>query len=346
MAGNQTIIQAAKAAYTPHKVDYTPMIEAMGYAAESIAQLTKAAIERTNKINKDFTLAMGKQENEVLRNEFIKIRNDKSLSEDQKLTAVKYIKKDTDLLAEYTKNISKPFENNGAKLSKGVHPIMRGYHASLISQKFYGPNSMQDRNQDGVISDEESKIIPVKTGMVDGVPRLLILNQYGTDYITVDQLDDNFPSLEDGVSLRNDFEKTKKVPSDFTGSSTDINNWVNDKMDLMKSLIDTDPMGVQSFIHDQPLRIDSGELRTFREYYLDNYKSGVSSDEYEKIEKQIKTVIGELKESGKMSKEAEESFEHMLFLQLIEADDENVNDLLLEYMEKALTYKLKTDYPD
>ena len=339
MAGNQTIIQAAKAAYTHHKVDYTPMIKAMGLAAESIAQVTKAAIARTNKINKDFSLAMGKQENETLRNEFLQIRNDKSLSANQKLTVAKSLKKDTDLLSEYTKSISKPFENNGAELSKGVHPIMRGYHASIISGEFYGPNSVQDRNQDGVISEEESKIIPVRTDVVDGVPRLLILDQYGTDYITVDQLDDNFPSLEDGLGLKKEFERTKKVRTDF--NRNDINGHVEDQMDAMKGFINTDPMGVQSFIHDQPLRIDNGELKTFREYYLDEY-AGKGTDD--KLEDDIRATIGKLREDGEMSQEAEESFEHMLFLQLIEADDENINDLLLEYMEKALTYNLKKNY--
>ena len=331
MAANQTIIQAVKAAYAHHEVDYRPIIQSMANASQTLANMQEDASKRLNELNKEFNAIdfIGQGQ---LKKWAHGIRSDKSLTHAEKLVALQDISNSMGVMETWSKEVGELYNDDGAEISGIMGGDIRSWHTSVITGKFYGPNSVQDQNNDGTISEEEFKLKPVD--YIDG--KMKILNYDGT-YVTVDQLEGNFPKKSDSDKLYNSLERSyKKISGTVTASDIDLE--VLERSDILKNRILSNPSEFKSFIFDKPIRIDGGETVTFAEYYLQEYPTDIHEDNVK-----IAAILVKLKEEG-LTPKAQEILQNELYKQIAAADNINEKEELLKFMQKSIQYSLDTKH--
>ena len=152
MAANQTIIQAAKAAYARPKIDVSAQVGAMAAVSKMVVKLGEEAKKKMDELNKEFNLMdfMDKPELEAMMTE---IRNDKSLSQEEKIAKFKGYKNSMNILEEWSLKVGEMIKNE--EISGGMDSETHAWLSTIVSGKFYGPHSLQDKNDDGEISDDE-----------------------------------------------------------------------------------------------------------------------------------------------------------------------------------------------
>ena len=92
MAANQTIIQAAKAAYTQPKVDISGQLQSMVAISKMVTDMADKAAKKANSLNKEFN-SLSSLNNEGFKQFAIEKRNDKNLTQPEKLEIFKDIKR-------------------------------------------------------------------------------------------------------------------------------------------------------------------------------------------------------------------------------------------------------------
>jgi hypothetical protein len=323
---NQTIIEAVKAAYTPHKVDYTPVIQSMANMSQTLSDMRKDASDKVNELDKSFNAIdfLGQKEMELFAYD---VRNDQSLTHTEKMSKMAEFKNSMNILEEWSGKVGELYENQGALLSGAMSGEQLSWHTSLLTGKYYGANSIQDLNRDGVISEDEAKLKPIKFDQ----GKLKILNWDGT-YITTKELKKNFPKKTDSDGIFKSINNAKKLPSKF--NKNDINNHVNNKSDEIRVLIDSDPAALNSFIYDKPLRIDRDDPITFVEYFLENYDADNPESEI---------IANELTRIGKEELDAEaiKILNNELFKQIIAVEKTDVKKELIDFIKEHLKYNIK-----
>lgn len=327
MAANQTIINAAKAAYTRPKVDVSAQVKAMAAVSQMVVKLGEDAKKKMDELNKEFNLMdfMDKPELEAMMTE---IRNDKSLSQEEKITKFKGYKNSMNKLEEWSLTVGEMFKNE--EISGGMDSETQTWLSTLISGKFYGPNSLQDKNNDGVISDDERDALsPIR--MNPGNKKMEVLGVDGK-YISVDKLPGSFIKKTDGKSLG---DGIRKISSGVTkGALKDP--YIEENLVKINDAILNDSKGTKSAKYDQRfnMKYEPGG-QTFVEYYLENYLNDVS--EYEGDDDLIK-LINDYDDALYGSK-AKKVFANNIFRSITENED--TNDEFLQFIKLSMEYSLR-----
>lgn len=329
MAANQTIIQAVKSAYAHHEVDYSPIIQSMANTAQTLANMQEDASKKIDELNSAFNV-LDFVGNEELESFAYGVRNDKSISHQEKLSKLKEIKNSMSIMDTWSESVKEIYKDGGTEISGAMNELESSWHTSLITGKYYGPNSVQDQNNDGEISEEEFKLKPVK--FKNG--KMMILNWDG-GYVTTDQLKSKFPKKSDSSGLYDDFLSATKVKQEF--NKNDIEDHVQTQLDILEVKMDEDPAAYRSFIFDKKIRVDDGDTKTFVEYFLENYD--VSSLESQKI----LNLLKEYTAKG-MSPGGYKILDGMLFKQIVAEEGVNVKVELLKFMKRSMEHKLNKKY--
>jgi len=273
MAANQTIIQAAKAAYTRHKVDISGQLASMAAISKMVVGMGKAADEKLKKLNKAFDVGE-KFKNQKLLPFFKTIRNSKDIPYDQKLTIAKNYANDDLVVETWSKDLQE--KTKGKDISKQIPATKSTWHSSIIDGSWFETTHDIDLNNDGDFDDEgERGLEPVI--MDYKLNRMKILNEYG-EYVTVDDLDASIPTTIDSDNAQNIYDEfTKKSVM----NDRNVNNLPTARRkveDKMKAEFKKSPRSMVSFAYDRPLRINDTEHMTFVEYFLQNYLKEEVSD--------------------------------------------------------------------
>ena len=284
MAANQTIIQAAEAAYTKPKVDISGQVKAMAAISEMVVKLGEEAKKKMDELNKEFNLLdfMDKPQLEAMMTE---IRNDKSLSQEEKIAKFKGYKNSMNILETWSLTVGDMIKNE--EISQGMDSDEKAWLSTIVSGKFYGPHSLQDKDNDGEISDEEaSALAPIR--MNPSSKKLQVLGRDGK-YVNVDKLQGSFlkktDSNEFGTAVRSASSKITK------GQTKDQH--INESMVSAQTALETNSKANKSAKYDQRFNmgglvpdykgrepgdpnyrktmgnIDGGQ--TFVEHYLENW---------------------------------------------------------------------------
>lgn len=258
MAANQTIIKAAGQAYAKPKVDIKPMVEGMLAVSKVAVSMVERATKRMGKLNKAFNI-VDSLDNKDMTHAFQAIRNDPNLSYSEKLRLAETFKNDHDLLVEWSDKVGKFFDKDNPIISGEMNAKTKMWLSSIVSESYYGPYSLQDINNDGVISDEEVKLQPIR--VVNN--QLSVINEDGTGYTAVKDLRDDFINKNASDELYDDFHdrlgyNTKKYKD---GDNTSlIANYVKEEMVLFDQYITDNPSAAKSFWYDKKVNVNGKNL--------------------------------------------------------------------------------------
>ena len=333
MAANQTIIQAAKAAYTRHKIDISGQLQSMAAISKMVTDMADKAAKKANSLNKEFN-SLESLNNEGFKQFAIEKRNDKNLTQQEKLTIFKDIKNGANLYDEWKKKNSKLLEKGAKGMSGYMDPKTKMWLSSVVAGDFYGEAFDFDIDGDGVISDKEKNLSPIK--IIDN--KLKILNSSG-DYIGIDELEDNFPEKSDSDALYNE-TLSKEAENRFKGNKNEVIRYVQG---IRNDLVNTMEAGsVESFTYDKAAVIN-GKSQFFYEYYLDNY--AINSDDAD-LARDIELYrMGQMEVNGEvitMTGEQKKEFSRNIFRSIVAEDAENI-DLekeVLDFIQIAQAEKL------
>ena len=333
MAANQTIIQAAKAAYKRHTPDISGTLQSMAAISKMVTDMADKAAKKANSLNKEFN-SLKSLNNEGFKLYAIEKRNDKNLTQQEKLDIFKDIKNGANLYDEWKKKNSKLLEKGAKGMSGAMDPKTKMWLSSVIAGDFYGEAFDFDIDGDGIISDKEKNLSPIK--IIDN--KLKILNSNG-DYVSIDELQDNFPEKSDSDDLYNGTLSEKAI-NKFKGNENDVPMYVQGVRNDMKNLLEVG--GIESFAYDKAVVID-GKSQFFYEYYLDNYT--ISSDDVglaEEIELYREGKMEVDDEIVTMTSDQKEEFSRNIFRSIIAEDAENINleEKVLDFIQIASAEKL------
>ena len=353
MAANQTIIEAAKAAYTKHNVDVSAQVAAMAAVSKGVIALAKSARDRLKKLNKAFNVSEDLKNKELLP-WFKSIRNNKDLSQNQKIKIAKTFGEDDGVLETWSLDLQDKMENE--ELSKQIPATKSAWHSSIIDGSWFKTTHNIDLNNDGDTDDPgEQGLQPVI--MDYSINRMKILNEKG-EYVTVDNLDGVIETTIDSKDAKNTYTKfTKK--SVMNGAN--INNIPTAVQNVQDELRDEFSVGgrksMLSFAYDRSLRLNEHENMTFVEYFLENYLEGDEMDDYEydtegKIidydllpeYQRIKIAYNKWIDGDDLNTKEKEELGRNLFRSIAGDDLENIDleEELIEFIGIAAKYKLNT----
>ena len=330
MAANQTIIQAAKAAYARPKVDVSAQVGAMATVSQMVVKLGEEAKKKMDELNKEFNLLdfMDKPQLEAMMTE---IRNDKSLSQEEKIAKFKGYKNSMNILETWSLTVGDMIKNE--EISGGMDSETHAWLSTIVSGKFYGPHSLQDKDNDGEISDEEaSALAPIR--MNPSSKKLQVLGRDGK-YVNVDKLQGSFlkktDSNEFGTAVRSASSKITK------GQTKDQH--INESMVSVQTALETNSKANKSAKYDQRFNmedrdgdnIDGGQ--TFVEYYLENW-DGWEVDQ----NADLLALINGYNAAFEGSK-AQREFGNNIFRTITENED--TNDEFLKFIRKSMEYSFK-----
>ena len=230
---NQTIINAARAAYTPAKKDISGYLTGLTSIAPGLVQRKQSGIDRTGELNKAYSVFDTTGMDDALVKEITNLRQmgleaskqmqmslpfTKQYKEakniyDASLSSAEVLKKDVEVYNEFKNKILDDFtaEVGGktvlSNISESMSPEIQMYLLNVIEG-----NYTQDFNRDGVISEEEKNIkwFKFKNG------RLNILSMDGASYMPITNFENTkFTTADAGEDLSNLlYSFTKKSASD------------------------------------------------------------------------------------------------------------------------------------
>jgi len=369
MAANQTIIQAAKAAYTRHKVDISGQLASMAAISKMVVGMGKAAEKKLKKLNKTFSVGE-KFKNQKLLPFFKTIRNSKDIPYDQKIKIAKNYANDDGVVETWGKDLQKKTE--GKDISKQIPATKSAWHSSIIDGSWFETTHDIDLNNDGDVDDKgERGLEPVI--MDYKLNRMRILNEHG-EYVTVDNLDASIPLTTDSDGAKSTYNKYTNKSAMSGGNINNIPTAVKTVESEMRDEFRTNSKSMVSFAYDRSLDINETENMTFVEYFLQNYLEEEVSDKPRIIMQEGKEVEVpadyEFDAEGKIIRdydllpeynkivteynkwidgddlniEEKEEFGRNLFRSIVGDDMENINleKELLKFIRVAAKYKLKT----
>lgn len=330
MAANQTIIQAAKAAYARPKIDVSAQVKAMATVSQMVVKLGEEAKKKMDELNKEFNLLdfMDKPQLEAMMTE---IRNDKSLSQEEKIAKFKGYKNSMNILEEWSLTVGEMIKDE--TISEGMDSEEKAWLTTIVSGKFYGPHSLQDKNNDGEISDEEaSALAPVR--MNPSSKKLQVLGIDGK-YVNVDKLQGSFLKKTDsnkvGAAIRLASSRVTK------GEKKDA--YINKSMVSIRTALEADSKANKSAKYDQRFSMedeDGDDInggQTFVEYYLENW-DGWDVEQNADLLALINGYNAALEGS-----KAQKEFGNNIFRTITENED--TNDEFLKFIRKSMEYSFK-----
>tara|TARA_B100000900_G_scaffold77147_1_gene61751 strand:+ start:3000 stop:4166 length:1167 start_codon:yes stop_codon:yes gene_type:complete len=296
---NQTIINAASAAYTPAKVDISGYLTGLTSIAQGLVQRKQAGIDRTGELNKAYSVFDTTGMDEALVKEITNLRQmgvdaskqmqmslpfTKKFKEakniyDASLFSAQFLKEDVKIFDEFKDKILEDFTAPvGGKtvlsnMSESMSPEIQMYLLNVIEGNF-----TQDFNRDGVVSEEEKNIKWFK--FENG--RLNILSMDGTSYMPITAFKNTqFTKADAGEDLSNLlYSFTKKASSDdpTTGElEASINN---EYIPRLKSELKKDQNARNSLFFDYEFNTGNGMV-SFIDYYFNStsYRQNMSEGE-------------------------------------------------------------------
>ncbi len=306
---NQTIINAAKAAYTPAKVDISGYLTGLTAIAQGLVQRKQSGIDRTGELNKAYSVFDTTGMDEALVKEITSLRQigvdaskemqmslpfTKKFKEakniyDASLSSAQILKEDVKIYNEFKSTILEDFtaEVGGktvlSNISESMSPEIQMYLLNVIEG-----NYTQDFNRDGVVSEQEKNIKWFK--FENG--RLNILSMDGASYMPITNFQNTkFTTADAGEDLSNLlYSFTKKSASD-SPTTDELNALINNtNIPRLKSELKKDQNARNSLFFDYEFNTENGMVN-FIDYYFSNtsYRQNMSEGEKEvKIDKTSK----------------------------------------------------------
>ena len=344
MAANQTIIQAAKAAYTRPKVDISGQLKSMAAISESITAMAKAASKKVDELNKAFN-AVDYLNKEDLKQFGLSIRNDKNLTQQEKITIFTDLKNSTNTLEEWSKKVSELFEDEGAELSESMDPTEKAWLSTIITGDYFGEDF--DFDDDGVPGiteyDENDEPIGILKPLKMINNQLHILNADG-DYKSVHELRNKFikkSDSNDAAKVINDLSTNKAFSaSGFADTAEGLDSYIKLKEIEINNLIKNDKAGAKSLMYDQIFAMDGVDGgQTFVEWFLQNgslwdvdTEKGDNQAIIDQINLELQSLIG-----SSISEESKKEMRNILFRELIEPGADIEGDLL-NFLKQSIRY--------
>ena len=296
---NQTIINAARAAYTPAKVDISGYLTGLTAIAQGLVQRKQAGIDRTGELNKAYstfdTTGMDKalvEEIKKLRQMGIDASKEMQMSlpftkkfkeakniYDASLSSAQVLKEDVKIYNEFKTKIIEDFtaEVGGktvlSNISESMSPEIQMYLLNVIEG-----NYTQDFNRDGVVSEEEKNIKWFK--FENG--RLNILSMDGASYMPITNFQNTkFTTADAGEDLSNLlYSFTKKSASDDP-TTDELDALINNNaLPRLMSELKKDQNARNSLFFDYEFNTANGMV-SFIDFYFNNtsYRQNMSEGE-------------------------------------------------------------------
>ena len=304
---NQTIINAARAAYTPAKKDISGYLTGLTAIAQGLVQRKQAGIDRTGELNKAYSTFDTTGMDKALVEEITKLRQmgvdaskemQMSLPFTQKfkeakniydasLSSAQMLKEDVKIYNEFKTKIVEDFtaEVGGktvlSNISESMSPEIQMYLLNVIEGNF-----TQDFNRDGVVSEQEKNIkwFEFKNG------RLNILSMDGASYMPITNFQNTkFTTADAGEDLSNLlYSFTKKSASDDP-TTDELDALINNNaLPRLMSELKKDQNARNSLFFDYEFNTEKG-LISFIDFYFNNTSYRQNMSEGEKIVKIDKT---------------------------------------------------------
>jgi len=296
---NQTIINAARAAYTPAKVDISGYLTGLTAIAQGLVKRKQAGIDRTGELNKAYSVFDTTGMDKALIEEIKRLRQmgvdaskemqmslpfTKKFKEakniyDASLSSAQMLKEDVKIYNEFKNKILEDFtaEVGGktvlSNISESMSPEIQMYLLNVIEG-----NYTQDFNRDGVVSEEEKNIKWFK--FENG--RLNILSMDGASYMPITAFQNTkFTTADAGEDLSNLlYSFTKKSASDDP-TTDELNALINNNaLPRLASELKKDQNARNSLFFDYEFNTGNGMI-SFIDYYFNNtsYRQNMSEGE-------------------------------------------------------------------
>ena len=296
---NQTIINAARAAYTPAKVDISGYLTGLTAIAQGLVQRKQAGIDRTGELNKAYstfdTTGMDKalvEEIKKLRQMGIDASKEMQMSlpftkkfkeakniYDASLSSAQVLKEDVKIFDDFKDKILEDFtaEVGGktvlSNISESMSPEIQMYLLNVIEG-----NYTQDFNRDGVVSEEEKNIKWFK--FENG--RLNILSMDGASYMPITAFKNTqFTTADAGENLSLLLREFVKTASSDNKTTEELERSINNLyIPQLKSELKKDQNARNSLFFDYEFNTANGMV-SFIDFYFNNtsYRQNMSEGE-------------------------------------------------------------------
>ena len=325
---NKTIIEAARMAYTPVPVDISAQIDAMATVSQMGVALAEQAMKRTNQLDKAFN-AVDWLNQEDLYTFGKNIRNSKEYSHGEKMQIFEVLKNDTNLLGEWSADITKIFQNNGADLSGALDMKTQTWLSSIITGNYFGSDFDFDIDGDNKISQQEKNLKP----LIIQENQLSILSPDG-NYIPISKLPSNFIKKSDGNKIASNIQQTSRKVTHGRTKRTHIEQ----EMLIIKNNIENDHNAEQSLMYDHKFSTRSfPKGSTFVDYFLRNSKLWDLSTNKDLLDK-LNASLAEI-DNSTYDEKVKISLKNNLFKEIATYTD--VKDDFFEFIEKSIKYSLR-----
>ena len=295
---NQTIINAARAAYTPAKVDISGYLTGLTSIAQGLVQRKQAGIDRTGELNKAYSVFDTTGMDKALAEEIKRLRQmgvdaskemqmslpfTKKFKEakniyDASLSSAQILKEDVKIFDDFKDKILEDFTAPvGGKtvlsnMSESMSPEIQMYLLNVIEGNF-----TQDFNRDGVVSEEEKNIKWFK--FENG--RLNILSMDGASYMPITAFKNTqFTTADAGEDLSLLLREFVKTASSDNKTTEELERSINNLyIPQLKSELKKDQNARNSLFFDYEFNTENGMIN-FIDYYFSNtsYRQNMSED--------------------------------------------------------------------
>lgn len=338
--GNPTIIQAAQAAYAHRPaVDYSGYIQGLASISKGLVDGANKAAKKVNELNKAWNVLDFEGAGGAIEQMAWNYRNDPNLTYNQKLEGIRGLKNSINVLETYSSSIGELILNE--TLSGGEDAKTKSWINALINKRYYGPNSIQDQNNDSKISDEEKLLQPVKIEN----NQFKILN-YDGEYVRVDSLKSSFGSKDDSADIKTMIDKVTRTKS-LGGKPKE--KYIANEMGNIMNVLNNNKKAKMSLMFDQGFTVaDDIFDYTFVDYYLSS-EAAVTEGMNEDFKVQYNKFITEglildptTKKYVKYESLAPEVQTQMKQLIVIDAikNDVNIYDDLEKFIKKVIDYSM------
>jgi|21_taG_2_1085346.scaffolds.fasta_scaffold04184_2 hypothetical protein len=347
MAANQTIIQAAKAAYTRHTPDISGQLKSMAAISEMVTSIAAKASKKTDELNKAFN-AVDYLDKKDLKAFGLSIRNNPDLSQEEKIEIFTNLKNSTNTLEEWSNTVGDLFANDGELLSGSMDPKEKAWLATIITGDYFGKDfDFDDDGKPGITKyDEDDNPVgilqPIK--MIDN--QLQILNQDG-EYTSVDKLKSKFTKKTDGDEVKTAINKLSSPKefkaSGFSENTSGLNSYMELKAIEIKNLIESDKNATESLKYDKIFNMDGVDGgQTFVEWFLQNgslwdvdTKKGDNQAIIDQINLELKSL--ESGAASDLSEESKKEWRNNLYRELVQTGA-NIEGDLLNFLKQSIRY--------
>ena len=285
---NQTIINAARAAYTPAKKDISGYLTGLTSIAKGLVQRKQSGIDRTGELNKAYSVFDTTGMDEALVKEITNLRQmgldaskqmqmslpfTKQFKEakniyDASLSSAQVLKKDVKIFDKFKDRILKDFTAPvGGKtvlnnMSESMSPEVQMYLLNVIEGNF-----TQDFNRDGTVSEQEENIKWFK--FENG--RLNILSMDGASYMPITTFKNTqFTTADAGDNLDKLLREFVKTSSTDNKTTKELERSINNLyIPRLKSELNKDLNARNSLFFDYEFNTENGMVN-FIDYYFSN----------------------------------------------------------------------------